>query len=96
MKLSQLVTVIGGWGLVLVGFAGLVLPVVPGVPLLLIGLGLLSPRFAWARNVLEAVHGKGVAARRWLAAKHETQEKRVPDALVRRQVIIRAARTAGI
>lgn len=52
---------IGGWALVVVGVAGLVLPVIPGVPLLIGGLAILAPDYVWAQKSLDKV--KGWAAR---------------------------------
>jgi len=46
-----LVAVIGG-SLVLVGLTGLVLPVIPGIPLMLAGFALLASEFAWAEVIL--------------------------------------------
>ena len=37
-----------GWALVCAGIIGLVLPVIPGVPLLIAGLVVLSARYRWA------------------------------------------------
>lgn len=37
-----------GWAFVCAGIIGLVLPVIPGVPLLLAGLVILSARYRWA------------------------------------------------
>jgi hypothetical protein len=43
-------TVVGGFGLLAVGLALLVLPG-PGIPVLVAGLGLLSLEFEWARRL---------------------------------------------
>jgi uncharacterized protein len=45
----------GGWILVVLGVAGLLLPVLPGAPLLIAGLVLLSAHHRWARNCLRKV-----------------------------------------
>jgi hypothetical protein len=42
-----------GWVLVLGGFVGLFLPVVPGAVLILAGVAVLSPESRWLRRVLE-------------------------------------------
>jgi uncharacterized membrane protein YbaN (DUF454 family) len=42
----------GGWILLILGVAGLMLPVLPGVPLLIAGLVMLSADHRWARNCL--------------------------------------------
>ena len=39
----------GGWTLLVVGLLGFVLPVIPGIPLVLAGLALLAKDYAWAR-----------------------------------------------
>jgi uncharacterized protein len=45
----------GGWTLVILGVAGLMLPVLPGIPLLIMGLVLLSADYRWARTCLRRV-----------------------------------------
>lgn len=45
----------GGWVLVTLGVAGLMLPVLPGTPLLIAGLVILSADHLWARNCLRRV-----------------------------------------
>ena len=46
---------VGGWILVVLGVAGLMLPVLPGIPLLIAGLVMLSADYRWARNFLRRV-----------------------------------------
>jgi uncharacterized protein YqgC (DUF456 family) len=41
-----------GGTLVVVGLTGLVLPVIPGIPLMLAGFALLASEFAWAEVLL--------------------------------------------
>jgi len=43
---------IAGWGFVLLGIAGLFLPVLQGILFLLIGLLLLSGEYVWAHKLL--------------------------------------------
>ncbi|MDR3735721.1 MAG: PGPGW domain-containing protein [Acidobacteriaceae bacterium] len=38
-----------GWSCLVVGALGLVLPIIPGIPLLVIGLAALSTQHRWAR-----------------------------------------------
>lgn len=45
------VAVIGS-SLILIGLTGLVLPVIPGIPLMIAGLALLASEFAWAEVLL--------------------------------------------
>lgn len=44
-----------GWGFVLVGIAGLFLPVLQGVLFILIGLFILSSEYVWAHHLLQKV-----------------------------------------
>ncbi len=41
-----------GGSLVLIGLTGLVLPVIPGIPLMIAGFALLASEFAWAEVLL--------------------------------------------
>ncbi len=41
-----------GWAFILVGIAGLVLPILPGVLFLIVGLVILSTEYLWAHHVL--------------------------------------------
>lgn len=47
-----------GWALVCAGILGIILPVIPGVPLLLGGLLVLSARYRWAAMSLHWVKRK--------------------------------------
>ena len=50
------VSLIGaGWLLLIVGAAGLFLPVLPGIPFLFVGLSILSVEYEWARRVFASV-----------------------------------------
>ena len=42
-----------GWGLLVAGVAGCVLPVAPGIPLVLAGLVMLARDYEWARQMLQ-------------------------------------------
>ena len=48
---------IGAIALVALGLAGLVLPVLPGIVLLLAAVALLTREFQWARNLVDAIRG---------------------------------------
>jgi uncharacterized protein len=55
-----------GWVCICVGVLGLVLPVIPGIPLLIAGLFILSARYVWASYCLKWVQRQVRAgARRW-------------------------------
>jgi len=48
----------GAWLLILIGVAGCVLPVIPGIPLLIAGLAVLAVDRVWAARLLERVKEK--------------------------------------
>jgi uncharacterized membrane protein YbaN (DUF454 family) len=52
-RLYRIVFAAVGFALLTVGLAGLALPVLPGWPLLIVGLTLLALEFAWAERMLE-------------------------------------------
>ncbi len=45
------VNLVTGWLLTIGGIIGVVLPVLPGMPFLLVGLSILSKRYGWMRRV---------------------------------------------
>jgi uncharacterized membrane protein YbaN (DUF454 family) len=49
--------IVGGFLLLAAGAVGILLPVVPAVPLLILGLILLARHFAWAHRLLQRFHG---------------------------------------
>ncbi|MDX9871924.1 MAG: PGPGW domain-containing protein [Clostridia bacterium] len=52
-KIKDICIVILGWLCIIGGIAGLFLPIVQGILLLLLGLFLLAKRYRWARRLLE-------------------------------------------
>jgi hypothetical protein len=52
---SRAAITVAGSSLIVVGTAGLFLPVVPGVVLIASGLGLLGKQYGWARTTLDRV-----------------------------------------
>ena len=63
-----------GWGLLGLGIAGCVLPVIPGIPFALAGLLVLARDYAWARSALRS-------AKRWLVRmRRRARAKREADA----------------
>jgi uncharacterized membrane protein YbaN (DUF454 family) len=51
---SQLI----GWGLIVLGAAGLFLPLLPGTPLLVLGLMVLSREYVWARRLMTRIRDR--------------------------------------
>src|ERR1035441_393694 len=53
-KPLQRVAVIAlGWVLILLGIAGLVLPIMPGAVLIVVGALMVNPQWAWLRRMLD-------------------------------------------
>jgi hypothetical protein len=53
---------VGGFVLLAVGVAGLALPIIPGIPLIIAGLALLASEYAWARRALERARARAMQA----------------------------------
>lgn len=62
--LKRLAMIFVGWVLLFLGAAGLFLPVLPGILLLLIGLSILSVEYDWARRWVMALRQRFPAADR--------------------------------
>ena len=60
-----------GWAFVLVGIAGLFLPVLQGILFILIGLFILSTEYIWAHHLLEKVGQRFPRVARPLALARE-------------------------
>jgi len=71
---KRILVLFAGWSFVLLGIVGLFLPFLQGVLFLLVGLIILSSRYAWARHLLFPKVG-GVADQ--AAAKATTWLKRL-------------------
>jgi uncharacterized membrane protein YbaN (DUF454 family) len=63
--IKRVALIAAGWLLLVLGAAGLVLPVLPGIPFVLVGLSILSVEYAWARNLAASLlrHFPAVARR---------------------------------
>ena len=57
---------VGGWSLIGLGIAGLALPFVPGIVLILLGLVILSSQYVWAQRVLAWLRRKFPTAARYV------------------------------
>jgi len=66
-KMKRLALIAGGWTLLMLGTAGLFLPILPGIPFLLVGLTILSMEYEWARRWV------GTLRRRFPAADRKLQ-----------------------
>jgi uncharacterized membrane protein YbaN (DUF454 family) len=51
-RFKRVLLLAAGWGFILLGIAGLFLPVLQGVLFILIGLTLLSTQYSWAHRLL--------------------------------------------
>ena len=51
-RLKRIVVLLVGWGFILLGIAGLFLPILQGILFLLIGLIILSSEYVWAHHLL--------------------------------------------
>jgi uncharacterized protein len=69
-----------GWSLVLLGIAGLVLPFLQGLLMILIGLIILSSEYHWARRLLAKLEARfpkiSSAARRAIANANQWLRRR--------------------
>lgn len=64
--LKRVALIVAGWLLLVLGAAGLFLPVLPGIPFLLIGLSILSIEYDWARRWVTALRRRFPATDRKL------------------------------
>lgn len=66
---KRVAVTIAGFILVLVGLAGLVLPVLPGWALIFVGLAVLATEYVWARRALETARRQARRAARRVRGK---------------------------
>ncbi len=57
-SLKRVLVLMVGWSFVLVGIAGLFLPILQGVLFMLIGLFILSSEYVWAHHLLERLRAR--------------------------------------
>lgn len=53
---KRVLLLVVGWGFLLLGIAGLFLPVLQGILFILIGLVILSSEYIWAHHLLRRLH----------------------------------------
>jgi hypothetical protein len=64
--LKRVSLIVLGWTFLLLGAAGIILPVLPGLLFLLIGLSILSVEYEWAKRWVDAIRNRFPAADRKL------------------------------
>ena len=64
--LKRVAFIVVGWMFLVLGAAGLFLPVLPGILFLLIGLSILSVEYEWARRWISALRRRFPGAHRKL------------------------------
>jgi uncharacterized membrane protein YbaN (DUF454 family) len=57
-RAKRILLLIAGWSFVLLGVAGLFLPILQGVLFLLIGLFILSSEYVWAHHLLRKIRAR--------------------------------------
>ncbi len=57
-SLKRIVVLVLGWGFLLLGIAGLFLPVLQGLLFLFVGLAILSSEYVWAHHLLHKVRSR--------------------------------------
>lgn len=86
---KRIVLLVVGWGFILLGIAGLFLPILQGILFLLIGLFILSGEYAWAHRLLYRLRDRFPAiashfdsakerAERWFHAGKRTEKEPQP------------------
>jgi uncharacterized protein len=74
---KRILILIVGWGFILLGIVGLILPFLQGILFILVGLIILSSQYAWARLLLSRLRRRfpkigglvdtaSVRAKRWM------------------------------
>lgn len=57
-RIKRVLVLVLGWTFILVGIAGLFLPVIQGIVCLVIGLMILSSEYVWAHHLLQGLKSK--------------------------------------
>ncbi len=74
--IKRAVILVVGWAFILLGIAGLFLPVLQGILFLLIGLFILSSEYVWAHNLLQKLKKRFPKfAAQFDAAKEKAEQK---------------------
>ena len=70
--LKRVLVLMVGWSFILLGIAGLFLPILQGILFLLIGLFILSTEYIWAHHLLERLRARYP---RFTALAHQAKER---------------------
>ena len=70
--LKRVLVLMVGWSFILLGIAGLFLPILQGILFLLIGLFILSTEYIWAHHLLERLRARYP---RLSAVAHQAKER---------------------
>lgn len=63
---KRLVLVVTGWAFIAIGFAGLFLPLLPGIVFIFAGLIILSKEYHWAANLIQRLRSRFPRITQWL------------------------------
>lgn len=55
---ERILILVAGWSFILLGIAGLILPILQGLLFILIGLIILSSQYGWARRLLAKLRAR--------------------------------------
>lgn len=57
-SVKRVLLIATGWGMILVGLAGMVLPIMPGIPFAAAGLLILSSEYVWAHQLIRRLRAR--------------------------------------
>lgn len=62
--MKSVLMLVAGWLCIVVGIAGLVLPFIPGMVLIVTGVMLLAQSYSWARSLLDRIYRRFPSVRK--------------------------------